>query len=63
MIKKRELEEDLKLTDTGKAFIDTTRSNIGKVAIIGSGKPNFTTLVNMIANSEDIKIEIKGDLK
>ncbi|WP_458457465.1 hypothetical protein [Pseudobutyrivibrio sp.] len=66
MSKKRELEENLKLTNTGEAFLDATKSNTAKVAIIGGigkGRPNFTTLANMIANGEDIKIEIKGDLK
>lgn len=63
MTTNRELEEDLKLTDTGKAFIDTTKSNTANIAIIGCGRPDFTTLANMIANNEDIKIEVKGDLK
>ncbi len=60
---KRELEEELKLTDAGRAFIDIAKSNTAKVAIIDHGKQNFTTLANMIANNEDIKIEIKGNLK
>lgn len=64
MTTNRELEEDLKLTDTGKAFIDTAKSNTAKVAIIGGkGRLSLTTLAKMITNGEDIKVEIKGDLK
>lgn len=57
---KRELEEDLKPTDAGKALVNKAKSNTAKIAIVGYGRPNFATLAKMIANGEGIEIKTKG---
>ncbi len=63
MITERELEEELKLTESGQAFVETAKSSAARVAIVDYGKPDLAAVAKMIANGEGIKIEINGDLK